>query len=31
MAERAQLVWQALEPLMDTDVAAEQFEPFDFV
>jgi sister-chromatid-cohesion protein PDS5 len=31
MAERARLVWEALEPLMDTDAAGEQFEPFDFV
>lgn len=31
MAERARLVWEALEPLMDTDANAEQFAPFDFV
>lgn len=31
MADRARLVWEALEPLMDTDASAEQFEPFEFV
>lgn len=31
MADRARLVWEALEPLMDTEAEAEQFAPFAFV
>ena len=31
MTERAQLVWEALEPLLETDPQAEQFQPFAFV
>lgn len=31
MIERAQIVWELLEQLLDTDAEAEQFHPFAFV
>lgn len=31
MIERAQIVWELLEQLLDTDAEAEQFQPFAFV
>jgi hypothetical protein len=31
MTDRAHLVWEALEPLLETDPQAEQFQPFAFV
>lgn len=31
MNERAQIVWELLEQLLDTDAEEEQFHPFAFV
>jgi hypothetical protein len=31
MVERATLVWELLEPLMDTDEGEAQFQPFQLV